>query len=198
LRLGARAGRNSLHSGLPGSLTAAQYAANPQQANNTNEFGSSKKDNAGVFAEASMGDWQLAADANQRTKKYTSFSFGSPYGYDVDASNYSVRARHEGKLGVHANAFVIGYDQGDWDRVITQSAFTPIGTQATASTSAIYLKDDLTLASTGTRLSIGWRTEKLEKTEASSTSSLNDRQHAWDLGLSQPVGKDVTVSGCPM
>lgn len=195
LRLGARVGRNSLHSGLPGSLTAAQYAANPQQANNTNEFGSSKKDNAGVFAEANMGDWQLAADANQRTKKYTSFSFGSLYGYDVDASNYSVRARHDGKLGAHANAFVVGYDKGDWDRVITQSAFTPIGTLATASTAAIYLKDDLTLASTGTRLSIGWRTEKLEKTEASSTSSLSDRQHAWDLGLSQPVAKDVTVYG---
>lgn len=195
LRLGARVGRNSLHSGLPGSLTAAQYAANPQQANNTNQFGSSKKDNAGVFVEANTGDWQLAADANQRTKQYTSFSFGSLYGYDVDASNYSVRARHEGKLGGHANAFVVGYDKGDWDRVITQSAFTPIGTLATASTSAIYLKDDLTLASTGTRLSIGWRTEKLEKTEASSTSSLSDRQHAWDLGVSQPVAKDVTVYG---
>lgn len=195
LRLGARVGRNSLHSGLPGSLTAAQYAANPQQANNTNQFGSSKKDNVGVFVEANTGDWQLAADANQRTKQYTSFSFGSLYGYDVDASNYSVRARHEGKLGGHANAFVVGYDKGDWDRVITQSAFTPIGTLATASTSAIYLKDDLTLASTGTRLSIGWRTEKLEKTEASSTSSLSDRQHAWDLGVSQPVAKDVTVYG---
>lgn len=195
LRLGARVGRNAMESGLPGSLTAAQYAANPQQANSTTEFGSSKKENAGIFAEASMGDWQLAADANKRTKKYASVSFGSPYGYNVDASNYSMRARHEGKISSNSNVFVVGYDSGEWDRVITQSAFTPVGTLATANTSAFYLKDDLTFSATGTRLSVGWRTEELEKTEGSSASAVNDRQHAWDVGVSQSVMPNVTVYG---
>lgn len=195
LRLGARAGRNSSESGLPGALTAAQYAADPRQASTPTDFGSSKNENAGVFAEASVGDWQLAADANQRSKEISSVYSGSPYGYNVDASNYSLRARHEGKMGSSANVFVTGYDKGAWDRTITQSTYTPIGTLATATSSAIYLKDDLTFSSTATRLSVGWRTEELKKTEGSSATDLNDRQHAWDVGVSQPVLKDVTVYG---
>lgn len=195
LRVGARAGQHSLDSGLPGSLTAAQYAADPGQASSKTDFASSKKENTGAFAEAIVGDWQLAADVNQRTKKNTSVYYGSPYGYDVDATNYSMRVRHEGKLGLYGNVFVAGYDNGEWERVITRSSYTPIGTRGAAKTSAIYLKDDLTLAPTGTRLSAGWRTESLEKTVTSSSASIDERQHAWDLGVSQPVAKDVTIYG---
>ena len=193
LRLGARAGRNDQDSGLPGALTAAQYAANPRQAQSLTDFGSFKKDNAGVFAEATVGDWQLAADANQRTKKYTSVAYGSPYGYDVDASNYSLRARNARKVGASDNVFVIGVDKGAWERTTTQSSFTPVGTAATARSTALYAKDDFTLAATGTRFSIGWRTEEMKKAEAASASNLKERQHAWDLGLSQPLAADVTA-----
>ena len=195
LRIGARAGRASLESGLPGALTAAQYAQNPSQANSTTEFGNTKKQNAGVFLEANLGQWQLAADANQREKKYDSLSFGSPYAYDVDAANYSLRARHEGKLGGLGNIFTVGYDNANWERTITQSAFTPVGTQAKAKTSAIYLKNEVTLPSIGTRLSVGIRTEKLTRSEASSASDLDDRQRAFELGISQPVTLDTTIYG---
>ena len=193
LRLGARAGRNDQDSGLPGALTAAQYATNPYQAQSTTDFGSFKKDNAGVFAEATVGNWQLVADANQRTKRYTSVAYSSPYGYDVDASNYSLRARNARKVGASENVFVIGLDKGKWDRSITQSSFTPGGTAATARSSALYAKDDFTLATTGTRFSIGWRTEGMKKAEAASASNLRERQNAWDLGVSQPVAANATV-----
>ncbi len=195
LRVGAQAGRNSLDSGLPGPLTAQQYAADPHQAQSSTDYGVSKKENAGVFAEASVGSWQLAADANQRSKKNSSMSFGSPYGYDVDASNYGLRARHEGNVGASANVFVVGYDKDAWERTVTQSAYTPIGTRATANSSAIYLKDDLTYSASATRLSVGWRSQDLKKTEASSATDLNQRQNAWELGVSQPVAKDVTLYG---
>lgn len=192
LRLGVRAGRNSLDSGLPGALTAAQYAADPHQASFTTDHGSSKNRNAGFFAEASMGDWLLAADLNHRSKEIVSVYSGSAYGYDVDASNYSVRARLNGKLGSSDNVFVIGYDDASWDRT---SAFTPVGTVARANSSAFYVKDDLTISSTSTRLSVGWRTEEIKKSEGSSATDLNDRQHAWDVGVSQPVMKDITIYG---
>lgn len=191
LRFGARAGRSSLDSGLPGSLTAAQYATDPHQASTPNDSGSSNKENSGIFAVASAGGWQLAADANHRSKDIASVYSGYPYGYNVDASNYSLRARNEAKVGTSDNVFVMGYDQEDWTRTSTQSP----STVATASSSAIYLKDDLTLSSTGTRLSAGFRTEKLNKTEASSDTALNDRLNAWDLGVSQPVMKDFTLYG---
>ncbi len=189
VRLGVRAGRGSLDSGLPGALSAAAYAADPHQASTPTDSGSIKRENAGMFVEASLGDWQLAADANQRSKETTSIFSGKPYGYNVDASNYSLRARHEGKVGSNANVFVIGYDDGAWDRT------TPVGILATARSSAFYLKDDLIFSSAGTRLSVGWRTEAIKKTEASSATDLNDRLNAWDVGVSQPVIKDVTVYG---
>jgi iron complex outermembrane receptor protein len=180
---------------MPGALSAAQYQADPRQAKFAADFGSGNNDNTGVFVEAKLGNWQLAADANRRTKQYSSFTYGSPYGYDVDAANYSVRARHEGRLGANANVLVLGYDKNNWDRTITQSAFTPTGTSAAASASAFYVKDDLTLPESATRISLGWRSEDLDKSEGQSASSLQQRQNAWDLGLSQPLSKALTVYG---
>ncbi len=195
LRLGARAGRDASHSGLPGALSAAQYAGNPRQAISLTEYGAAQKTQAALFAEAFVGSWQLAADAHQRTKNYDSLAFSSPYGFQVDAFNTSLRARHEGKLGNLPNVYVIGYDRGQWDRTITNSLFTPIGTMARAATTAWYIKDDLTLSATGTRLSMGFRTENLDKSEASSLSALDQRQNAWELGISQPLAAGLVAYG---
>ena len=194
LRVGARVGRDAMSSGLPGALSAAQYAADPTQANSLTEYGASQKSNSGLFVEAHLSGWQLAADANRRTKKYDSVAFASPYAYQVDADNYSLRARHEGKFGAYGNVFIVGYDKGRWDRTITNSTFTPIGTLATAETSAYYVKDDVILP-TGTRLTLGARSEGISKTESSSLSGLDDRQHAWEAGVSQALGTDFTAYG---
>ncbi|MEP6969811.1 MAG: TonB-dependent receptor, partial [Betaproteobacteria bacterium] len=195
LRVGARAGRNATNSGLPGALSAAQYASDPRQANSLTEYGAVQTSNSGVFAEALLGDWQLIADANQRSKDYDAISFGAPFAYLVDARNYSLRARHEHQYATVGNAFVVGYDKGSWERTINASIFTPAGTRSQTNSSAWYLKDDVTLVSTGTRLSIGWRTEGLDKSEGGSASALNQRQQAWELGLSQPLGSGVTAYG---
>ncbi len=192
LRLGVRGGRDASRSGLPGALSAAQYAADPRQANSLTEYGATQKTHSGVFAEAFLGAWQLVADANQRTKDYDSLVFGTPYAYTVDARNSSVRARHQGSLGPLPNAFVIGHDAGRWERTITQSLFTPAGTLALARSSAWYVKDDVTLPATGTRLSLGYRNESLVKSEASSLAALDQRQHAWEVGVSQAFSASIT------
>ena len=193
LRLGARVGRDAMHSGLPGALSAAQFAANPQQANSLTEYGANQKHNAGVFAEAYLGGWQVIADANRRVKHYDSVQFGTPYAYDVEANNTGLRARHEGQLAGMANAFVVGWDKSRWERTIVRSAFTPIGTVAATDAHAYYLKDDLTLNAAGTRLGAGWRTETSRKSEASSVSALADRQQAWELSVNQPLGAGVSA-----
>jgi iron complex outermembrane recepter protein len=195
LRLGARTGRDATHSGLPGALSAAQYASDPRQAISLTEYGAVQTSNSGLFAEALLGDWQLMADANHRNKDYDSVSFSAPYAYSVDARNYSLRARHEHTYTAFANAFVVGYDKGSWDRTITASMFTPVGTRAETDSTAWYLKNDVTLASTQTRLSLGWRTEGMDKSESGSATSLNQRQQAWELGLSQPLGSGLTAYG---
>lgn len=195
LRLGARVGRDASHSGLPGALSAAQYANDPRQAISLTEFGAVQKSNSGVFAEAFVGSWQLVADAHRRRKNYDSLAFATPYVYTVDADNYSLRARHDGMLAQMPNVFVVGHDKGNWERTIVNSLFTPAGTRAVADTSAWYVKNDLTLASTGTRLSLGYRSESLVKSEALSLTALDQRQHAWEVGVSQPISAGVSVYG---
>lgn len=198
LRAGLRSGRNDQHSGLPGSLSTAQYAANPWQADPSRpsaltDDGNVTKDHAGVFVEADLANWNLVAETNQRTKKYMSLQFGSMYGYDVDSSNTSLRARHEAALGIGGLALVLGYDQDDWKRRLTAAAFTPIGTVADVKSEAYYLKSDLTLAETGTRLSAGWRSSVMSKHEGASVSALNETQDAWELGVSQPLYPGLTA-----
>ena len=195
LRLGARAGRDATRSGLPGALSAAQYAANARQAISPNEYAATQSTHSGIFAEAFVGSWQLIADANQRSKNYDSLAFSSPYGYKVDAYNTSLRARHVGTFGQMPNVFVFGHDRGQWDRTIVSSMFTPTGTRARADTSAWYVKDDLTLPATGTRLSLGFRSENLEKSEALSQTTLDQRQHAWEFGVSQPLASGLLAYG---
>ena len=195
LRLGVRAGRDADSSGLPGALTAAQFASNPAQASNLIDYGAIQRHSSGVFAEMFLGDWQVVADASRRAKKYDSFSFSSLYAYDVESSNSSLRARHEGKLGGFGNVFVAGGDKGQWESTVTQSAFKPVGTVARTENSAFYLKDDLTLPGSQTRLSLGWRTEGIRKSEALSGAVLDERQHAWETGISQPVGGGATLYG---
>ena len=195
LRLGAQAGRTMMQSGLPGPLTATQYESNPSQAKSLVDFGNVKSENQGLFAEAVVGDWQLGANANQRTKRYASAAYGSPYAYDVDASNANVRARHEARTQVAANALVLGLDNGQWERTLRQSAYTPVGTVAKAQSNAWYITDDVTYLASGTRLSLGWRNEKLTKTEGASGARIDDTQSAWILGLSQPLAQGTTVYG---
>ena len=200
LRLGARAGRDASISGLPGALSAAAYAADPTQADPTRassltDYGANQKRNSGVFVEAQLGDWQLAADTNRRTKTYESVVFAGPYAYQVDANNYSLRARHESRFAQFGNVLVTGYDKGHWERTITNALFPPVGTRATAETSAFYLKDDVTLTGTGTRFSLGARSEGIDKTESSTASALNQRQHAWEAGVSQPFGTSLSGYG---
>ncbi|QJW83188.1 TonB-dependent receptor [Ramlibacter terrae] len=59
------------------------------------------------------------------------------------------------------------------------------GSTATQRTRGIYLKDDVVLPG-GTRLSAGVRSEDVHKVAGGVT--LDDDQHAWELGVSQPPG----------
>ncbi|QDL36399.1 TonB-dependent receptor [Rhodoferax sediminis] len=191
LRLGARYSQDSLDTGLPGALTAAQYAADPKQTTTPNDHAHIRNTRNSIFAEAMLGNWQLAADAGSRQKNLVSSLSGFPFAYDIDANNYSLRARNEARLGEVKNALILGTDYNDWSRDVL-GAF---GSVAQQSSRAWYVKDDVTLPGSGTRLSAGWRTERIAKDSTSAAAGLSDRQHAWELGVSQPVAQGVTVYG---
>lgn len=186
-RFGARLGYDDLYTRLPGALSAAQYAANPRQTNTPNDSATIRNDRSSLFAEAYAGDWQLGADVGWRDKVLRS----SSYDYDVEATTYALRARNESTLGRVRNVFTLGTDYGRWERQVP-GAF---GSTARQASRAWYVNDDLTLPGAATRLSAGLRSERIEKDITTATAGLSDRQTAWELGVSQPVGPGVTVYG---
>ena len=187
LRLGARYGQDDLDARLPGALSAQQYQADPRQADpaNLDDRASIRNERAGLFAQAELGSWQLAFDAGQREKKLRSVNFGFPFDYDVDAGSYALRAREDVAIGSVRNVLVLGADYNDWQRDVL-GAF---GSVATQRATAFYAKDDVTLQG-GTRFSLGARTEDIEKD--SGGIRLDDREHAWELGVSHPFGSGWT------
>ncbi|MBU0590201.1 MAG: TonB-dependent receptor [Gammaproteobacteria bacterium] len=190
LRLGARYARDELQTGLPGSLTAAQYAANPQQTTSPNNNANIKNARQGVFAEAAVGNWQLAMDAGTRSKSLNSYSPTWLTKYDIDANSVAMRARNEQKLGDVKNVFITGVDVADWTRNDLGSS-KGVRKQENQ---GLYLKNDVTLAG-GTRLSAGWRTDQVKKSMSTATTRIDEHPQAWDMGVSYPVLAGVALYG---
>jgi iron complex outermembrane receptor protein len=190
LRAGARYAYDHLDTGLPGSLTAAQYEADPHQTNTPLDSASIRNTRSAVFGEAIVGDWQIGADAGWRSKSLNSNNSGFVYAYDVDANTYALRARHAAKFGAYANSFIAGFDRGEWKRTVLGS----FGSEANQRSSAVYAKNELTLPG-GTRLSAGWRTESVKKDNSTTAERIDERPNAWELAVVQPVGAGVSVYG---
>ncbi|QHE76268.1 TonB-dependent receptor [Hydrogenophaga sp. PBL-H3] len=193
VRLGLRHDRDALDTGLPGSLDAAQYAANPRQTDSPFDRASIRNERSGVFGEAMLGNWQLGVDAGWREKSLDTVQPTYVYGYDVDARQLAFKARHVSRWAGMQNSFVVGHDRGEWDRDVRGTFGSSVAEQTSR---GWYLKDDLTLAS-GTRFSAGVRTEKLDKSvdDGFALFRLSERETAWELGVSQPLSSVTTVWG---
>lgn len=190
LRVGARASQDSLDTGLPGALTAAQYAVNPGQSTAPNDSGSIRNERASVFVHAETGNWRLAVDAGQRDKRLRSMNSGFAYDYDVSATAFNLNARNESRFGGGTNVLVLGASHDKWQRDVL-GAF---GSTATQSSRALFARDDFTMAG-GTRIAVGARTEKIAKENTNSASGTSNRMHAWEFGVSHPVHPGVTAYG---
>jgi iron complex outermembrane receptor protein len=182
-RVGARYSQDKLDSGLPGALTLAQFNADPSQTTHPNDHGSIRQSRTSAFAQAQFSEWELAADAGTRDKKSRSVNSGFAYDYDVTADDFSLRARNSHTFSGVKNLFVIGYDNQRWTRDVLGS----FGSTAHQRSNAWYLKDDATLAG-GTRIGLGWRTESAKKDDTNASDGIDDRQHAWELGVSHLFG----------
>jgi iron complex outermembrane receptor protein len=190
LRLGARYARDTLDSGLPGALTAAQYTLNPAQTTEPTNNGHIRNQRQSVFGLATVGDWELALDAGQRNKDSR---FWTPYYesiYEVDANTASLRAKHQARVGSVDNALVLGIDRSDWTRN-TPGAYVSVTKQKSQD---VYVQDNLTLAG-ATRLAVGARTASIKQSDTGSGVQRELRENAWELGLTQPLAKGWAAYG---
>jgi iron complex outermembrane recepter protein len=182
-RVGIRHSQDAVDTRLPGGLTIAQFEANPSQTNTPNDWARIRNTRDGLFAEALLGNWQLAGETGWRAKQLRSAS----YDYDVDANSYGLRARHESLIGDVKNQLVIGHDYSRWAR-------EAYGLTSNHKSRGWYLQDDVTLAS-GTRFSGGVRTERMDKDADDGSSRLADRQNVWELGISHPLSSALRTWG---
>jgi iron complex outermembrane receptor protein len=185
LRLGARLAEDNLDTGLPGALTAEQYAENPRQTTTPTDHASIRNDRASVFGNAELGAWQLAFDAGHRTKALRSLDAGFPFDYNVTADNAALRARHEGTVAGMPNTLQFGFDADDWQR----DMLGDFPSTATQRTRAFYAKDDLLVAGS-TRFSLGGRHANISKDNEGTV--LSDGQNAWEAGVSHAFTSAVT------
>ncbi len=183
---------------LPGSLTLAQFDADPRQASTPQDFGSLDTDRANVFAEYRLGAVDLAADLSHRERnvRSTYLSFGSTNAYDGRQDQFSPRARWVGDVGGMLNELVGGFDLTRWKRKTT-SSFS--NADASQSARAVYLRDELRFdpAHEG-RIAIGARHETFDKdyVDPLAGTPVEDRsqsQNAWEAQASYRVHPLVDV-----
>ncbi len=189
LRLGVRGGNNDSQSGLPGALDAQQYQDNPRQATKPDDFAMVKNSSSGLFAVFSLRDWQIEGDTNQLQRASMAVYAGQSLDSDVVMSSTSVRARNRYNVGTWVNTLVVGSDLSDWKK----TTYGDYGDVSKSHALAYFLKNDISVPSTGTRFSAGLRTERVQRSSEVAVASLDDTQPSWELGVSQRVATHATV-----
>jgi iron complex outermembrane recepter protein len=166
-----------------GSLSEAQFNANPRQTLTPNDFGSLDSDRITGFITRRIGSIDLAAELSHREKTAKAtyvYSFGpSAAEYTSKQTQFSPRVRQLGEIGGMTNEVVAGLDLMRWNRV-TKASFSQA--DATQRSKAIYLRDEIRFdpAHDG-RLAAGVRRELFDK-------DFTDP-------LAYPVGQYNTVQG---
>ncbi|WP_313177968.1 TonB-dependent receptor [Massilia sp.] len=193
-RVGMRVESARQHGRLPGSLTQAEFDANPRQTNTPNDFGSLDSDRITLFGEHRIGSVELAAELSHREREVQSaYDFGSGLSestYHSRQTQFSPRLRQISRRDGMLNEFVAGVDLTRWERS------TSFGSESSQDAKAIYLRDEMRFASVyNARLAVGARHERFDKEDASAfaTEKGEQSQNGWSVeGSIDPVA-GITV-----
>lgn len=157
-RIGARVDLSRQASRLAGSLSLAQFEANPRQTTSPNDFASYDVDRYTLFAERHLGVIDFAVELSHRDKTAKSSYGGSASTYISHATQLSPRFRHFSQSGSLKNELVAGLDFSRWSRT-TNSGFSKA--DATQDAEAIYVRDELKIDRA--RIALGVRHEVFDK-----------------------------------
>ncbi|MEY8875796.1 MAG: TonB-dependent receptor [Leptothrix sp. (in: b-proteobacteria)] len=186
-RVALRHAEDRLQARLPGALSAAQFAADPNQTLHPDDHGALLNRRTGLQAEARAGGWELGFDAGVRRKEVRSLTvaggFPARFDYNIDADQVSVRARRAAELAGLNHRLAVGVDVGHWQRAVSSDFGDSLAHQTNR---AVYARDELALAS-GLRLSAGLRREAVVKAIDTSTQGVDAALTAWEFGLVLPL-----------
>lgn len=190
-RLGVRAATDDQNSRLPGGLNETEFHDDPEKTSTPNDWAELTSHSYGVYGDIALGNWTFAADMARRKKTLEAFQFGSVSRYDIRSTQTVLTARH---LWTHANwtnSLVLGYDGQRWDRA---SGSVLGSSTADQDSDGYYIKDDIDFRQTGTRLSLGARTENFDKHVYSfAVDNLKAHINSWEIGVNQSL--TATLNG---
>jgi iron complex outermembrane receptor protein len=168
-RVGVRVDSARATSRLPGSLTLAQFEADPRHTDTPGDFGSLDSDRISAFIDQRFGGVELAAELSHREKtvranyvlNFGAGDFNSKSAYDSTQTQFSPRLRQLSQYGDMLNELIGGIDLIRWRRV-TEADFSRA--DASQTSKAIYLRDELRWnAAHEGRFSLGARHEVFDK-----------------------------------
>lgn len=164
-RAGLRFEHSEQDARFPGSLTEAQYLANPRQSLTRDDFGTLDTDRVSAFVEHRVGSLELAAELSHREREVAANYFYTGgvtrVAYDASQTQFSPRLRHTASMGDKRNELVVGIDLMRWERQ-TVSDFSR--GDAEQDSKAIYVRNEvLWNAPHNARLAIGGRHERFTK-----------------------------------
>jgi iron complex outermembrane receptor protein len=196
LKLGA----DDQRQGLPGAISEAQIARNPQQAAFPADFATLRSAYVNLGGDARVGGGELAGNVSYREKDTdASFFVGTPFRNSVETRvtvwSFSPRFKLPHRLGGWDSSLVVGVDYEDWDLDGTAGPSVvgrPSGTQRNA---AAYLQHT-TAFTRDTSLAFGLRGQqaKYGVTDATNPTTGGERKHdlsAWEIAGRQRLVAEV-------
>lgn len=202
-RIGFRVDASRQDNHLAGSLTLAQFNADPRQATSPNDFGSLDSNRYTLFADRKFGGLELAAELSHRDKTARAL-FASSFGdyatkADSRVTQFSPRLRYLSDVAGMKNEFITGVDLARYSRDTdaTSGGFAAAAGKGEQKSAAFYVRDEI--RSGPLRVALGGRHETYRKDFndplAFSTSNYDVKQHAnaWDLAATYSIIKNVDV-----
>jgi iron complex outermembrane recepter protein len=193
-RVGVRIDSARQESGFAGSLTEAEFQADPRQASTPRDFGTLDSDRVSASIGHRFGAFDAAAELSHRSKQVeaTYFFGGSPSSvrYESRQNQFSPRLRHLAQFDGMLNELVAGMDFTRWNRVTTGSFGAADQSQ---STRGVYLRDEMKWqAMMNARLAIGVRREQIDKEDVLAPRT-RQTQNAWEVQGSVDAAPKVNL-----
>ena len=208
-RLGLNYAETSEFAQTPGGLTYAQYAADrtaaqpDSLANDTWNRGQSSS--AGMFAEIDVQGFLWRMDFKHRNRDYSALAvqYGNPVNmlFSTNSDVMTFSGTKVSTLSVGKNFLVFGADHGSWNqrRNYPDSADR---VNLVSKSNAIFIKDDIDLTQQGLRITTGYRSEQLQKSQdilpgglnfTPGLASNNATLTGWEFGISKEIDKANSI-----
>lgn len=203
-RFGLSAYRDDAYSLTPGALTLQEYRQNSQAAqtsslaNKTNMSVKAER-NAG-FVETDLEGFNVRLDLVERQRVYDALGvlYGAvtPMKFDSNNKFYGLTVRRTIEMDSYRNTVIAGTESNYWDQDRVYPTQPGWGTiRYVSSGKANYVKNDLDLKQTSTRISLGLRSESFDRYQlmTGTYSEMKESVKAWELGVSQKLNQENSV-----